>query len=141
LAGVQAAVLPYRHTSRSGHRMQRGRWARQIWRRGAPETQRAAILARAHADGYLMDEADIYEDHARGHKLTRKGYVSILRGVREGRYGAVYAFMLDRWGRDSIERQTRGKELDKLGVPLISVLEGVDEPGLVRVIRAELVEE
>jgi DNA invertase Pin-like site-specific DNA recombinase len=86
-------------------------------------------------------EQDIYEDHERGHKLTRKGYQAILQGVRENRYQAVYVFMLDRWGRDSIERQQRGKEFDRLRVPLISVLEGVDEPGLVRVIRAELAEE
>jgi hypothetical protein len=48
-------------------------------------TQREAILARAHADGYLMDECDLYTDHARGHKVTRKGYVAILKGVRERR--------------------------------------------------------
>src|SRR5207302_3095776 len=86
----------------------------------SPQTQRAAILARAHADGYLMDACDLYEDHQRGHKLTRSGYVALLKGVREGRYSAVYCFMLDRWGRDSIERQQRGKEFDRIGVPLIS---------------------
>jgi Resolvase, N terminal domain len=82
----------------------------------SPQTQRAAVLARAWADGYAMDpEEDIYEDHQRGHKITRKGYVAILKGVRERRYSAVFCFMLDRWGRDSIERQQRGKEFDKLG--------------------------
>ena len=41
----------------------------------SPSTQRQAILARARAEGYLMDpEQDIYEDHQRRHKLTRKGY-------------------------------------------------------------------
>jgi DNA invertase Pin-like site-specific DNA recombinase len=107
----------------------------------SPQTQRLAIIARARADGYAISDEDIYEDHERGHVLTRKGYVAILGAVREGKYSAVYVFMLDRWGRDSIERQQRGKEFDKLGVPLISVVEGVDEPGLVRVIRAELAEE
>ena len=107
----------------------------------SPQTQRGAVLARAHADGYLMDEEDIYEDHQRGHKLTRKGYVAILKGVRDGKYAAVYCYMLDRWGWDSIERQQRGKEFDKLGVPVVSVVEGVDEPGLVHLIRAELAEE
>ena len=38
----------------------------------AAQTQREKILERARADGYLIDEADIYEDHERGHKLTRK---------------------------------------------------------------------
>jgi DNA invertase Pin-like site-specific DNA recombinase len=86
-------------------------------------------------------QQDIFEDHERGHKITRKGYQAILKGVRDNCYAAVFVFMLDRWGRDSIERQQRGKEFDKLRVPLISVVEGVDEPGLVRVIRAELAEE
>src|SRR5207249_4700851 len=52
----------------------------------SPSTQRAAILARAHAHGYLMDECDLYEDHQRGHVLTRKGYVAILGAVRDGKY-------------------------------------------------------
>jgi DNA invertase Pin-like site-specific DNA recombinase len=53
----------------------------------------------------------------------------------------VIVFMLDRFGRDSIERQQRGKEFDRLGVPLISCLEGPDQPGVLRAIRAELSEE
>src|SRR5438045_745896 len=94
------------------------------------ETQREAILARARGDGYAMDPEDVYVDHARGHKLTRKGYVAILKGMRERRYAVVYVIALDRWGRDSIERQQRGKELDRLGVQVVSITEGPDEPGM-----------
>jgi hypothetical protein len=55
----------------------------------SPSTQRQAILQGAHADGYAMDEEDIYEDHARGHVLTRKGYVAILQGARRALCGGL----------------------------------------------------
>jgi hypothetical protein len=44
--------------------------------------------------------------------------------------------MLERWGRNGVERLCAGSELDRLKVPVISVREGVDEPGLIRYVRA-----
>jgi DNA invertase Pin-like site-specific DNA recombinase len=107
----------------------------------SPELQRAAILTRGRADGYAITEDDLFEDTASGHKLTRTGYTALLEAVRARTYHAIYVMAFDRFGRDSIERQLRGRELDRLNVPLVSVTEGRDEAGLIRVIRAQMSEE
>src|SRR5438128_2293701 len=91
-AGVSAVVVPLVHPvgPRVEPRIKVGTDGRQLRACGAVRisedeqsvwsatTQRAAILARAHADGYAMDDCDIFEDHARGHVVTRQGYQSIL---------------------------------------------------------------
>lgn len=105
----------------------------------SPEVQRAAIGALAAREGYHL--VALEEDAERGHRVTRRGYQAILALVRAGAVGAVLVYYGHRWGRDGVEWLTRARELDRLGVPIISVQEGRDEPGLLRYVKAGLYEE
>lgn len=107
----------------------------------SPEIQRSALQALAAREGYVLPEERIYEDHERGSKVTRAGYQRLLAVVRRGEAAAVLVFMFDRWGRDGGEWITRARELERLGVPLISAQEGRDEGGLVRFVRAGMAEQ
>jgi hypothetical protein len=49
--------------------------------------------------------------------------------------------MFDRLGRASVERVARAHDWDKRGVVLISAQEGVDEPGVLRMVRIGMAEE
>lgn len=105
----------------------------------SPDVQRAAISALAAREGYQLVAME--EDAERGHRVTRRGYQAILALVRAGAAQAVLVYYGHRWGRDGVEWLTRARELDRLGVPIISVQEGRDEPGLLRYVKAGLYEE
>jgi len=105
----------------------------------SPENQRERIQRRAAEDGYYL--AFIEEDHDKGGRTTREGYQRVLDAARAGTIHAVFCYSLSRWGRNAAERLTRGQELDKLRVKLISVLQGHDKAGMYRSVWAGMDEE
>jgi DNA invertase Pin-like site-specific DNA recombinase len=105
----------------------------------SPVTQFVSILEDMSRRGYYC--AFVRYDSERGRVTTRKGYNQILERARRRETEAVFCYMLERWGRNGSERLRAGGELDRLKVPVISVKEGVDEPGLIRYVRAGMDEE
>src|SRR5919199_4403445 len=105
----------------------------------SPEIQLAAIKEMMARHGYYC--ANVEHDEERGGVTTRKGYKRIEERARSGLTEAVFVYMLARWGRDAAERLRMGRELDRLRVPLFSVAEGRDEPGLKRGMHAIIDEE
>jgi DNA invertase Pin-like site-specific DNA recombinase len=107
----------------------------------SPETQREQIRQLAKKHGFLLDPANIFEDHERGAKITRRGYQEVINRVRAGTAHAVLCFMFDRFGRDGAEWLARAREFERLGVPIISAQEGTDEPGILRFVRVGMAEQ
>ncbi len=105
----------------------------------SPEIQRRAIEEAARRAGVSL--AMLEEDQESGTKVTRKGYQRIVQAVGEGRIHGIIVYMFDRWGRDGAEWLARANEFDRLGVEMISVLEGKDEGGLIRFVRAGMAQE
>jgi site-specific DNA recombinase len=105
----------------------------------SPDIQEEQIRSFAAREGYDLVLAE--RDAESGHHISREGYQRLLSAVRAGTVRAVLCFMFDRLGRDGGEWITRAREFERLGVPFVSVKEGVEQPGLMRFIRAGLGEE
>jgi hypothetical protein len=105
----------------------------------SPVVQFVNILDDMARRGYYC--AFVQYDSERGRVTTRKGYVAILARAKRVETEAVFVYMLERWGRNGEERIRVGNELDRLKVPVISIHEGVDQPGLLRYVRAGMDEE
>ena len=105
----------------------------------SPELQEEAI--RSYAAEHGLDVAQMESDFESGHKLTRHGYQRLLASVRSGTIGAVIVHQLDRLGRDGGELIVRCREMENLGVKLISVREGTEEPGIMRFVRSGMAEQ
>jgi len=107
----------------------------------SPAVQEEGCRRVAEARGYVVPDHLVREDHERGGVVSREGYQDILRLVREGKIAVVIVYMFDRWGRDAAEWLARSKELRRLGVPLISVVQGPDQGGMMSVMYAGMAEE
>ena len=103
--------------------------------RQSPAVQRAELLALCATHGWPV--ALICEDVGRRHTLTREGYVALLDAVRPPRreIGVVCVAMHDRLASGT-EWLSRLDEMDKLGVRVVSVREGVVEHDMMRYVRA-----
>jgi DNA invertase Pin-like site-specific DNA recombinase len=104
----------------------------------SPELQEEAI--RAWCDRENIKLVLLENDTEKGRLTTRRGYQRILEAVRAGAVDTVVLYMYDRWGPDAGEWITRGNELERLGVDLVSVQEGRDSDPITHGIRGLMAE-
>jgi site-specific DNA recombinase len=103
------------------------------------EEQERAIRGWCEANGYLLILLE--KDVESGGKISRVGYQRVIAEIRKGRVDAVVVNTLSRLGRNGGERLARAQECDRLGVRIVSVVQGDDVPGLVRYVYAGMDEE
>ena len=94
----------------------------------SPELQEEAITTYAADHG--LDLVLVERDFESGHHNERPGYQRLLGMIRSGDVGTIIVHQLDRLGETTAELIVRLDEMEKLGVKLISVKEGKQEPGI-----------
>ncbi len=104
----------------------------------SPEVQRAGVITLARADGNILTDDMIFQDHESGTKVTRKDYQRLLAKIAAGEVQILYVYCFDRWGRDGVEWIARAQELRRLRIPFVSVQEGREEGGVMTFFRGGL---
>lgn len=69
---------------------------------------------------------EYFDDDYSGRNMSRPDFSKMMKLVRRGYYEAIVFWKLDRVARNALEFLELHKELDKIGVNLISVTEGFD---------------
>jgi len=104
----------------------------------SPEVQRAGVLTLARADGNILTDDMIFQDHESGTKVTRAHYQRLLARIAAGDVQILYVYCFDRWGRDGVEWIARAQELRRQHIPFVSVQEGREEGGVMTFFRGGL---
>jgi site-specific DNA recombinase len=78
-----------------------------------------SIYKSPHIDEYCDDDYS-------GRNMNRPNFIKMMKLVKEGYYSAVVFWKLDRVARNALDFLALHKELDKIGVNLVSVTEGFD---------------
>ena len=85
------------------------------------------ICKRYAENAYRNASIDEYfDDDYSGRNMNRPQFTKMMRLVKEGYYSAVVFWKLDRVARNALDFLELHKELDKIGVNIISVTEGFD---------------
>jgi len=92
-----------------------------------PENQLGELRRYIQARGWTAEESRVYVDRGfSGSKDRRPALDSLLRDAKQRRFDVLVCWRLDRLGRSLKHLITLLDELQALGIPFVSLAEGID---------------
>lgn len=92
----------------------------------SPERQEAACRQLIESKGWTVGEVFVDRDISAFSKTRRPAYEAMLRGIRDGSFGGVAVFKMDRLTRRFIETARIIETLETAGAVLLSVHDAID---------------
>ncbi|MCR3760366.1 recombinase family protein [Clostridium felsineum] len=85
-------------------------------------------LCRQYAENKYSDVSidEYFDDDYSGRNMNRPQFAKMMKLIKSNYYSALVFWKLDRVARNTLELLSLHKQLDKLGVTLISITEGFD---------------
>ncbi|WP_017416804.1 recombinase family protein [Clostridium tunisiense] len=85
-------------------------------------------ICKRYAENYYKDASidEYFDDDYSGRNMNRPEFSKLMKLVKKGYYQSIIFWKLDRVARNALDFLALHKELEKIGVNLVSVTEGFD---------------